>query len=354
MVDFELLAKLTESFGVPSEEQEIAALLKGEFAKRGYKAEIDRWGNVIAKSPKCTSSPIMIAAHMDEIGLMVKYITEKGFLRFIKVGGIDNRVLPNQRVVIPTNNGKIYGVIGCKPPHLQKKSQEGRVIDAKDLFIDIGAKTRKEAEKLGVRIGSPVGFDIQARKLQNGRITAKALDDRAGCYAMLKLSEKLKDEDVVFVGSVQEEISTFGKGAALSAYALKPSAFVALDTSPATDHPEISEDESGSIGLEKGPVITLVEASGIGNIADRILREHFMSTAKKAKIPFQLEVAEGGASDAASVYNVRGGIPSISIGIPTRYIHSNVGICSSKDIDRTIELMERVVRSWPRNMKKTA
>ncbi len=348
MVEFALLAKLTEAFGVPSEEHEIAKLMEAEFKKRGWHAETDRFGSVVAKSPKCKTSPIMIAAHMDEIGLMVKFVSDKGFLRFIKVGSIDDRVLPNQRVVIPTPDGKIYGVIGHKPPHMQKKGGERRAPEAKDLFIDIGAKSRKEVEKLGVRIGTPVGFDIPARHLQGGRITAKALDDRAGCYGLLKLAETLKGEDVVLVGSVQEEVSMFGKGAALSAYRLQPRAFVALDTAIAGDHPEITDEESGGIGLDKGPVITLVEAAGMGNVADRQMREHFMAVAKRAKIPIQLEVIEGGATDAASVYSVRGGIPSIALGIPTRYIHSNVGVCAARDIEQTIELMERAVKTFPK------
>ncbi|VVB57638.1 Tetrahedral aminopeptidase [uncultured archaeon] len=348
MVDFPLLAKLSEAFGVPSEEHEIAALMVAEFKKRGYRTEIDRFGNVIAKSPKCKTSPVMVAAHMDEIGLMVKFITDKGFLRFIKVGGIDDRTLINQRVVIPTENGKIYGVIGHKPPHVQKKGSERRAPEAKDLFIDVGAKSKKEAEKMGIRIGTPVGFDMPARHLANGRITAKALDNRAGCYAMLQLAEVLKNEDVVLVGSTQEEVSAFGKGAALSAYHLQPRAFIALDTAVAGDHPEISEEDTGGVSLDKGPVITLVEASAMGNVADRILREHFMDTARKAKIAVQLEVVEGGATDAASVYSVRGGIPSIAIGIPTRYIHSNVSVCSGKDIAQTVTLMERALKTWPK------
>jgi len=348
MVDFALLSKLSEAFGVPSEEGEIAGLMAAEFKKCGYKVEIDRWGNVVAKSPKCREHPLMIGAHMDEIGLMVKFITDKGFLRFIKVGGIDDRVLPNQRVVIPTKDGKIYGVIGHKPPHVQKKGSERRAPEAKDLFIDIGAKNRKDAEKMGVRIGTPVGFDLPTRKLANGLITGKALDDRVGCYGLIELARSLKGENVVLVGTVQEEVSMFGKGAAISAYNLQPCAFIALDTSVAGDHPEISEEDTGGVSLNKGPTIALVEAGAIGNVADRVILEHFMSVARKAKIPFQLEVIEGGATDAGTVYNVRGGIPSIAIEIPTRYIHSNVGVCALKDIEKTIELMEKAVKTFPK------
>ncbi len=340
MADLKLLAQLSEAFGVPSEEHEIAALLASEFRKIGYKTDIDRFGNVIARSPKAKSNPLMFGAHIDEIGLMVKFITDKGFLRFIKVGGIDNRVLPNQRVLIPTRDGKkIYGVIGHKPPHVQKKGAEKHVPEAKDLFIDIGCKSRKEAEKLGIAIGTPVGFDIAMRTLENGRITGKALDDRVGCYCMLQAAKELKNKNVVFVGTAQEEVSTFGKGAALSAYQLQPHAFIAVDTAVAGDHPEISEEDTGGISLDKGPTITLVEASAMGNVADRRLREQVLSIAAKAKIKCQLEVIEGGATDAASVYPVRGGIPSIAVNVPARYIHSNVSICAVKDIEQTTKLV---------------
>ncbi len=342
MTDLKLMAELVDAFGVPSEEEEIAKLMKEKFVKLGYKTTIDRIGNVIARSSKAGAHPVMFAAHMDEIGLMVKFITDKGFLRFIRIGGIDNRVLINQRVVIRAGKGKIYGVIGHKPPHLQKKGAESRVPETKDLFIDLGAKSRKEVEKLGIRIGTPVGFDMPLRSLQNGRISAKALDDRVGCYCLLKMAEKVKHLDVVLVGSVQEEVSVFAKGAALSAWDIHPRCFVAVDTSIAGDHPEISEEDVSGVALEKGPVITLVEASSTGNVADRLLREQVMGVARKAKIAYQLEVVEGGGTDASTVYNLHGGIPSIAICVPARYIHSNVGVCALKDIEKTNELLVKL------------
>ena len=339
MADLKLISSLTDAFGVPSQEGEIARMMEHHFREAGYRVEIDRLGNVIAKSRKCSKRPVMLAAHMDEIGLMVKFVTEKGFLKFIKMGGIDTRTLLNQRVLIKTEKGKIYGVIGHKPPHLQKKGGERMVPEAKDLFIDIGAKSGKEVEKLGIRIGTPIGFDMPMRKLENGRISAKALDDRVGCYCLLEIAKELKNEDVALVGTVQEEVSTFGKGAALLAYNIYPRAFIAIDVSIAGDHPEISEEEAGGVALEKGPVITLVEAGASGNVADRIICKKVVEAAHKAKIKYQLEVTEGGATDAATVYNVRGGIPSIAICVPARYIHSNVGVCSLKDIESTCRLL---------------
>jgi endoglucanase len=144
------------------------------------------------------------------------------------------------------------------------------------------------------------------------------------------------------VGTAQEEVSTFGKGAMIAAYNLEPSAFIAVDTSIAGDHPEMTEDEA-LIQLYKGPAICLVEAGGRGNFADTTLRHQCISVAKKAKIPYQLEVIEGGATDAASVYGERGGIPSIAICVPTRYIHSNVAVCSLDDIEKTANYLVKLV-----------
>lgn len=342
MVDVKLLSKLCEAFGVPSEENEIAQLMKEEFHKRGYKTHIDRMGNVVALSPKAGKDPVMFGAHMDEIGLMVKFITDKGFIRFIKIGGIDNRVLLNQRVLIRTPEGqKLHGVVGHKPPHVQERG-DSKVPKTKDLFIDIGAKSRKEVEKLGVRIGSPIGFEMPLEPLLNGRLSGKALDDRVGCYVLLQAAERLKNSNVALVGTVQEEVSWSGKGAMISAYHVRPRAFIAVDTSVAGDHPEISEEDVGGVALEKGPTIAVVEASGTGNVADRRLTEQVLALAKKEKISCQLEVVEGGGTDASTVYNVNGGIPSIAIGVPTRYIHSNVGVVAGKDIEKTIELVVKL------------
>jgi putative aminopeptidase FrvX len=342
MVDMQLLCKLTESFGVPGNEQEIAKIMSAEFRKAGYRAEIDRFGNVIARAPGCRKKPVMLGAHMDEIGMLVKFVNEKGFIRFVKVGGIDNRVLVNQRVVIQTEKGPIYGVIGNKPPHMQKAEDMKSAIDNKSLFIDIGAKNRKDAEKMGVRIGDAVAFDISTKLLNGKLVTGKALDNRVGCYVLLEIARRVKGRNVVLVGTAQEEVSTFGKGAMVAAYNLEPSVFIAVDTSIAGDHPEMSEDEA-LIQLNKGPAICLVEAGGRGNVADAQLKNISVSVAKKAKVPYQLEVIEGGATDAASVYGERGGIPSIAICVPTRYIHSNVAVCALDDIEKTANYLVKLV-----------
>jgi putative aminopeptidase FrvX len=339
-----LMEKLSNAFGPTGFESDVSKIMEVELKKSCKSVSTDRMGNVIGLAGKSERPEVMLGAHMDEVGLMVKSITEKGFLRFIKVGGIDDRTLPNQRVLVRTESGKfIDGVIGSKPPHLLKDEDMKKPIEYKQMFIDIGAKDKKDAMEMGVQIGSPVGFNFSFTKLGNGLFTGKALDNRIGCYVMLEVAKKVKG-DFTFVGTVQEEVSTFGKGAMTSAYKYYPHHFIAVDTAVAADHPECSEDES-FIKLGEGPCISIVEASGRGNFSDKKMVDWLIKTAKKNKIPYQLEVVEGGSTDAAKVHVVREGIPSIAVCVPTRYIHSGVGVASEKDVKNAIELLVAALKS---------
>jgi len=343
-MNWNLLLEMSDAFGIPSQEEEMAGILERELLKH-MPVKRDRIGNVIGETSG-EGPKIMLGAHMDEIGLMVKFINEKGFIKFIKVGGIDDRVLLNQRVIIKTSKGKVFGTIGNKPPHLQKDDDKKKIIEVKNMFIDVGARSREEAKTLGVRIGDGIGFEAGAKEIGIGNnfITGKGLDDRVGCFVLAELAARVRNKNLVFVGTTQEEVSTFGKGAMISAYVNKPDYFIAIDTGIATDHPECSEDEN-PVSLEKGPAITLVEAGGRGNVSDRKLVNWLISTAEENRIPYQLEAIEGGSTDAAHVYNVKEGIPSVAVSIPVRYIHSNVGVLGKKDVEWTISLMEKALQT---------
>ncbi len=339
-----LMEKLSNAFGPTGFEGDVSKLMEAELKKSCSKVTIDRMGNVIGTMGKAERPEVMLGAHMDEVGLMAKTITEKGFIRFIKVGGIDDRVLPNQRVFVRTEGGKfIDGVIGTKPPHMQKEEDMKKPIEYKQMFVDIGARDRKDAFDMGVQIGSPIGFNVSFTRLGNGLFTGKALDNRIGCYVMLEAARKVKG-DYAFVGTVQEEVSTFGKGATVSAFKYYPQHFIAVDTAVAADHPECTEDES-FIKLGDGPCISIVEAAGRGNFSDKKMVDWLVKTAQKNKIPYQLEVVEGGSTDAARVYNVREGIPSIALCVPTRYIHSGVGVASEKDVENAVRLLTAALKS---------
>jgi endoglucanase len=341
VMDYELMARLSEADGVSSQEGEVAGIMVAEFKKRGLKTEVDNFGNVLAYKT-LGRNPLILAAHMDEIGLMVKHIDEKGFLRFIKIGGIDDRTLANQQIILRTPLGLVNGVIGMKPPHIMKDEERKSVVGHGSLFIDIGAGSDKEARLMGAEIGCVATFPTKFCRLGKKMMCGKALDNRIGCYVLLELSKGLPD-NVVLMGTSQEEVSTFGKGAMTASYRLEPRAFIAVDTSVAGDHPELKPDDA-PLALGKGPCIALVEAGARGNVADRKLAQNLLRLAKKAKVKVQIEVFDGGATDASSVHNIKGGIPSIAVGIATRYIHSTVGVAHEDDIRMSIKLLGEIAR----------
>ncbi len=340
-MDFKLMEALCFADGVSSDEEEVAAILENAFESNGLTVERDRFGNVFGYK-RLGERPVVLAAHMDEIGFMVKHVEKNGFLRFIKIGGIDDRLLPDQ-VVRVKGRSKVWGVIGMKPPHITKQEERKSVVEWRRLFIDVGAESREEVEELGIEVGSTATFAPFFRRAGKHRFMGKALDNRIGCYILTQLSKNLP-ENVVLMGTAQEEVSTFGKGATVAAYRLNPSAFIAVDTTTAGDHPEVSEHDA-PIALAKGPAVVLAEAGGRGNVADRKLLKRFVEVAKEGKISIQPEVMEGGATDAASVYNVREGIPSISISVPCRYIHSRAALADVRDVESTLELLSSFLKS---------
>lgn len=339
-MDFDLMKRLSEADGVSSQEGEVAAIMVEEFKKRGLKTEIDNFGNALGYR-SVGKNPLILGAHMDEIGLMVKHVDEKGFIRFIKIGGIDDRTLVNQQVIIRTRKGLVRGVIGMKPPHIMKDEERKSVVGHGSMFIDIGAESAKDASGMGIEIGNAVSFPTRFFRMGKKLMCGKALDNRIGCYILLELAKGLPD-NVILMGTSQEEVSTFGKGAMTASYRLEPRAFIAVDTSVAGDHPELKPDDA-PLALGKGPCIALVEAGARGNVADRKLAQIIFQSAKKAKVPVQIEVFDGGATDASSVHNIRGGIPSIAVGVATRYIHSTVGVAHEDDVDSGIRLLRAAI-----------
>ncbi len=338
----DLLERLCRAPGVSGFEDAVVDVMKAELKKSCDEVGVDNFGNLIGRrgsGPK----KIMIAAHMDEVGLMVKHITNEGFIYFVKVGGIDDRVLLGQRVIVKGKKGDVPGVIGSKPPHLQKQEERKKVIKHDSMFIDIGAASKKEAEKQ-VRIGDPVVYEPNYGALSKDVYYGKAVDNRVGCYALLKVMEKLPKKlnaTVYAVGSAQEEVGL--KGARVAAYKLNPDYSIALDTNLAGGTPETKETET-NLKLGGGPAITIIEASGRGVITHPKVREVMMKAAKSAKIPVQIDVLEGGMTDAAIIYLTREGIPSGVISIPTRYIHSSTGVFSMKDVDNAVKLTLETIK----------
>ncbi|MFA5156757.1 MAG: M42 family metallopeptidase [Candidatus Omnitrophota bacterium] len=335
----ELLRKLLNASGVSGHESEIAGIMQQELKNSCDEASIDNFGNVIARKGS-GGKKIMLAAHMDEVGLMVKHISKDGYINFIKVGGVDDRILPGQRVVVKAKKGDVLGIIGSKPPHLQKEEEKKHPIKYEDMFIDIGCKNKEEAlEK--VSLGDSMIFEPNCGELSSKLCYGKAVDNRLGCFILLKVMERLKvNAEVYAVATAQEEVGL--KGARTSSFKVNPDFAIAIDTTMAGDTPGIKESET-PLKLGEGPAIIMIEASGRGFIISEKTKDIFIETAKEHKIKHQVAVIEGGMTDGAMIYMNREGVPTGVLSVPTRYVHAPTGVFSLDDINSAIDLTVKVV-----------
>ncbi|MGD6809650.1 MAG: M42 family metallopeptidase [Candidatus Bathyarchaeia archaeon] len=337
----ENLEKLSNACGVTGNETPVRELLIQLMKPYVDEITIDRLENVIAIKKGKTGAPkIMLAAHMDEVGLMVKTITKEGFLQFSKMGGIDDRILPAQKVAVYTKKGVCPGIIGSKPPHIQKEEERRKVMTFDELFIDVGAENREAAAKMGISVGNPVAFDVKYVALNNDLVMGKAFDNRAGCLAMVETLKILGETDctVCAVGTVQEEVGLRGAGAA--AFGVDPDIAIALDVTVAGDVPGVREFDT-SIKTGKGPALTVYDSGLITH--PKVLR-WLLDTAEEEKIPVQLESGLPGSTDAARISLTRQGIPSGTISIPTRYIHSAAGVLNLKDLENSAKLSAAAIK----------
>jgi endoglucanase len=331
----ENLEKLSNACGVTGRENQVRDLMAEMLKPYADEIQIDRMENVIAiKKGKPSAPKIMLAAHMDEVGLMVKTITKDGFLQFSKMGGIDDRILPAQKVLLHTKKQAYPGIVGSKPPHIQKEEERKKIITFDDLFIDVGAQSKDDATDMGISIGDAIAFDVQYCKLGKDAVMGKAFDNRAGCAVMIETMKRLKETEctVYAVGTVQEEVGL--RGAAGAAFGVDPDLAVALDVTIAGDVPGVREYDT-SVKMGKGPALTISDSGLITH--PKILR-WLLDTAQEEKIAFQLESGLLGSTDAARISITRQGIPSGTISIPTRYIHSPASILSLADIENSAKL----------------
>ncbi|MDI9646200.1 MAG: M42 family metallopeptidase [Archaeoglobales archaeon] len=339
---FELIKKLSNAFGVSGYEEEVKEIIKAEVEKYVDEIKTDALGNLICIRNGKDRRKLMIAAHMDEIGFVVKSIDEKGFIRVAPIGGWFSQIALAQRVVI-YGKSRIYGVLGCKPPHLMKDEERRKVIEISDMFVDVGATSKEDVLKMGIDVGSPVAIDRQVIELSNGRITGKAFDNRVGVAVMIEALKRTQSDATIFaVATVQEEVGL--KGAKTSAYSLEPDAAIAVDSCVAADFPG-SETAHMDIKLGKGAVITVIDASGRGLIVSPLVLRWLKETAEKYNIPYQLEVAEGGTTDASAINLTKQGIPAGVISVPARYIHSPVEVVDLKDVESATNLIARALET---------
>ncbi|MEM1616231.1 M42 family metallopeptidase [Pyrobaculum sp.] len=349
---FQLLKKLSEARGPSGFEDEVREVVVKEMEPYVDEVVVDRWGNVIGVKKGATNYKALVAAHIDEIGLVVDHIDKEGFLRFRPIGGWNEVTLVGQRVWVKARDGWIRGVVGSLPPHVTPSGKEREAPEIKDLFIDVGASSREEVEKMGIAVGSVAVLDREVARLQNDLVTGKAFDDRAGVAVMLYALRLLKETPatVYAVATVQEEVSL--RGAQIAAERVNPHYAIALDTTIAADVPGVSERQHVT-KVGKGPAIKVLDGGRGGLfIAHPKLRSHIVKIAEEVGIPYQLEVLYGGTTDAMAIAFRREGIPSAVISLPSRYVHSPVEVISLKDAVNAARLLAAVLeRTTPADIE---
>ncbi|MEK6834761.1 MAG: M42 family metallopeptidase [Nanoarchaeota archaeon] len=334
----DLLEELLNTFAVSGSEGEVRKIILREIKKYFDKIYIDKLGNLIAhkkgKRPK-----VMLAAHMDEVGLIVKNIDSFGRIYFSTIGGIESLSLLGQRVSVETTKGLVYGVITFDD--LSNGFEiTNPAIKLSDLYVDTGLK-QKELIKLGIKTGDYIYFKRKTINLGSKNIiSSKALDDRVGCYILIELAKKLKNikNEVYFTFTVQEEVGLYG--AKTSAYSIDPDWAIAIDVTNADDYAQDS-----TIKLGKGPCLTIKDAEMISN---RDIDNWVRQLAKKHKIPLQLDVSDFGTTDALNIAVSKEGVPATSITVPVRNIHTTIGMVNREDINTTIKLLELLLKNPPK------
>ena len=322
MSRFELLRNLCQAHGISGREDSVREIILKEITPLADSIEITPLGNIIAfkKGEKRAKTNLMLDAHMDEVGLMITDITDGGLLKFSTVGGIDRRILPGKSVWIEE---KIPGVIGAKPIHLLEEDERFKSVPLKDLYIDIGAENRSEAEQY-VCPGDAVTFD-SVFDLSHGMIKSRALDDRVGCALLIELMRDGLKYDTTFVFSVQEEVGL--NGAKTAAFAVKPQAAIAVECTTAADVAGVARDQD-VCRVGDGPVVTFMDRR---TIYDREYYQMAFEEAKKANIKCQTKRAVAGGNNAGAIQTACSGARMAAVSLPCRYLHAPVGVISQED-----------------------
>jgi putative aminopeptidase FrvX len=302
------------------------------------KVRSDPYGNVYASLNVDAEAPkVLLAGHADELGLMVSYITDDGFLHFQAIGGVDRAMLRGQRVIVHGPHGPVPGVTGHLAIHMQEPEDRKKVPAIHEVFVDIGVQSRAEALKL-VRIGDPITHDANVVKLAGSRIAARGCDNRIGTWAVaeaLRLLSEKKDKlvaSVVSVSTIQEENGLYG--AQMAGYRANPHVALVVDVTHATDIPLCSKAKHGDVRMGAGPVLS------IGSANHPVVIERLREVAHSAGIPLQYETnPRQTGTDADAIFLQHGGIPTVSIGLPNRYMHSSVEVIDLEDLQAVAELL---------------
>jgi endoglucanase len=334
---YKLIKKLSDAFGVSGNEENVRRIIQNYIKSNVDKIDADKMGNLICKkNGQDRDSALIVAAHMDEIGLMAREINKCGHIYFSKVGVLSKQVLLGQKVHIQGRRKEIHGVITHKKLHIGEESETFE--EDADLYVDCGI-SKEELESMGIGIGTYIVPERKLEILGNSNIVSgKALDDRLGCSILIQLAQSVKKPktDVFYVFTAQEEIGMYG--AKTSMYKIEASSAIAVDISFATD------TSASGVQLGKGPVITIKDSDLIAN---RALVDYLIDLAKKRRIPYQLEVSDMGTTDALYMSISKGGLPATAVGVPIRNPHSTISIANLKDIKNCTRLLKAYLEHPP-------
>lgn len=342
MSEVKLLRDLSNAFGPSGDEGQVREILRRELESCADEVKVDRLGNILFfHSGKEGYPRIMLSAHMDEVGVIVTFIEDGGFLRFETIGGIPSITLPGQRIMFRGKDREFKGIVGTKPPHIMSADEQNKVIPIEDLFIDIGAENLEKTKAMGVDIGMMGVFDVEFEELGEDYVRGKALDDRAGCAVLAAVFKTLKDSpyNLVAVGSVQEELGM--RGARTAAYQVDPNYGLALEGTFAADVPGTRPDRMSS-KLKGGPVITIMDKTVM---TDPTILKTLINMGHEKNIPFQFKKVPVGATDAGAILLTKSGIPSGVVAVPCRYIHGPAAIAHMEDLRNTASLVVEFIKN---------
>ncbi len=342
--NLDFLERLLDAPGPSGFEVRPARVWREEAEGFADEVRTDVHGNSVAAVNPGGGPRVMMAGHIDEIGLQVTHVDDEGFLYFGEIGGWDSQVLVGQRVRILGREGDVPGVVGKRPIHLLQGEDRDKVTKVKDLWVDVGAASRDEVLEMGIRVGDAMVLDAPMVRLAGDRVASRAVDDRIGAYVVLEALRLLAAEPpeaaAFAVATVQEEIGHSGGGARSSAFALEPDVALVVDVTFSTDVPDVPKKELGDHRIGGGPVLCR------GSASHPVVFERLVAVAEAEKIPYTIQAAPRATrTDADSIYLVRFGIPTGLVSVPNRYMHSPNEVVSVEDLHRTARLLAGFVRS---------
>lgn len=342
-MNHDFLERLLDAEGPSGFELRPARVWRSEAESFAADVRTDVYGNVIASVNPGGGPRVMLAGHLDEIGLQITHVDDDGYLYVDSVGGWDPQVLVGQRVRIITRNDTVSGVIGKKAIHLIEPDERKKASEIKNLWVDVGASSRDEVTELGIRVGDPMVVDAGMIRLAGDRIVSRAMDNRIGAFVVLEalrlLAEDPGEAATFAVATAQEEIGYTGGGARSAAYALEPDVALVVDVTFSTDVPDVPKKELGDHRIGGGPVLTR------GSAAHPVVFDRLVEAAEAEDIPYTIQAApKYTRTDADAIFLVRAGVPTGLVSVPNRYMHSPNELVSLKDLERTAHLFAAFIR----------